>query len=299
MAGCPALLYSFAMAHIIERFAPSPTGLLHLGHAFSALTVWQAAQAAGGVFLLRMDDLDVTRCKPEYAQGIIDDLRWLGLDWPEPVLYQSTRAPAHETFIADLRARGLVYPCYCSRAEIQAAAGAPQEGAELGPAYPGTCRGKPPRPEAEPYALRLDMRKAIDALGGAPAVAALGFEETGAGPDGQAGWIGLDPAQLIEELGDIVIKRKDGAMAYHLAVVLDDAWQGVTHVTRACDLFSSTPFHRLLQALAGVPTPTYRHHRIIRDADGARLAKRNGSLGLSALRAAGHSPAQIRAMVGL
>jgi glutamyl-Q tRNA(Asp) synthetase len=287
------------MDNIIERFAPSPTGSLHLGHAFSALTTWEAVQSSGGTFLLRMDDLDTIRCKPEYAQGIITDLLWLGLNWPEPVLYQSTRQPNHERVIANLQDRGLVYPCFCSRAEIQAAAGAPQEGAEQGPAYPGTCRDKPIQSSIEPRALRLNIRKAIHSLGGMQYVKSLGFEEIGAGPDGQTGWIGLNPTELIEQLGDVVIKRKDGAIAYHLAVVLDDAWQGVTHVTRACDLFASTSFHRLLQALTDSPTQTYRHHHLIRDMDGLRLAKRNGSLGLSTLRAAGMTPMQIRALIHL
>lgn len=287
------------MAVVIERFAPSPTGALHLGHAFSALTAWEAARAAGGTFLLRMDDLDRGRCRQDFADAIIDDLRSLGLSWPEPILYQSARAPSHIEALEDLAARGLVYPCFCTRAEIQAAAGAPQEGAETGPPYPGTCRDQALQPSGEPHALRLDIVKAIAFLGGPEAVRMLAFHEIGLGPNGEHGRIGLDPDTLVEQIGDVVLRRKDGAIAYHLAVVLDDAHQGVTHVTRGCDLFFSTPLHRLLQALLDKPTPVYRHHRLIRDTDGRRLSKRNGDLALSALREAGATPADIRASLGL
>ncbi|MFD0987951.1 tRNA glutamyl-Q(34) synthetase GluQRS [Methyloligella solikamskensis] len=288
-----------AAPSVVERFAPSPTGELHLGHAFSALTAWEAAQAAGGTFLLRMDDLDTGRCKPEFAQGIEDDLRFLGFFWPEPVLYQSTRAAEHGAVIDDLIAKGLVYPCVCTRAEIQAAAGAPQEGAPDGPPYPGTCRGQSGLPSDQPHALRLDMGKAIDFLGGNEAVRSLTFEEIGVGPNGERGTIPLDPDALIEQVGDVVLRRKDGAIAYHLAVVLDDGFQGITHVTRGQDLFPSTPIHRLLQALTGTPTPIYRHHRLIRDENGRRLAKRHRDLSLSVLRAGGATPADIRASAGL
>lgn len=284
---------------VVERFAPSPTGALHLGHALSALTVSDAARATGGTFLLRMDDLDTGRVRPRFAEMIMDDLRWLGLSWPEPVLFQSSRAAAHDAVLAELTARGLVYPCFCTRAEIQAAAGAPQEGAEEGPPYPGTCRGRHVDPSSPPHALRLDMGRAIEALGGAEAVRALSFREIGSGPSGEQGEVRLDPADLIGRVGDVVLKRKDGAVAYHLAVVVDDAWQGVTHVTRGQDLFSSTPLHRLLQALTGRPTPVYRHHRLIRDATGRRLAKRDGDRSLAALREAGATAADIRGMVGL
>ncbi|XSG82134.1 MAG: tRNA glutamyl-Q(34) synthetase GluQRS [Methyloligella sp. ZOD6] len=287
------------MVSVVERFAPSPTGALHLGHAFSALTAWEAAQSAGGTFLLRMEDLDTGRCRPEFADAIMDDLRHLGLSWPEPVLYQSTRAADHLKAIEALMAKGLVYPCFCTRTEIQAAAGAPQEGDSDGPPYPGTCRDRQRSAAEKPHALRLDIAKAIDCLGGADAVRALSFEEIGHGPQGEHGRIGLDPVALTEQIGDVVLRRKDGAVAYHLAVVLDDACQGVTHVTRGCDLFPSTPLHRLLQALLDKPTPVYRHHRLIRDAEGRRLSKRNRDLALSALRDAGATSADIRASVGL
>ncbi|HEY0027409.1 MAG TPA: tRNA glutamyl-Q(34) synthetase GluQRS [Allosphingosinicella sp.] len=282
------------MTRPVSRFAPSPTGLLHLGHAFSALTVWEAVRSEGGVFLLRMDDLDQGRCRAAYADAIADDLRWLGLHWPEPVLFQSSRTAEHVAELDALTAQGLAYPCFCTRAEIQAAAGAPQEGAEMGPPYPGTCRQRPRSLADGPHALRLDMRAAIDGLGGANAVRALAFKEIGYGPRGEQGWIALDPKALIEEVGDVVLRRKDGAVAYHMAVVLDDAWQGITHVTRANDLFPSTPLHRLLQALTRRPTPVYRHHRLIRDADGRRLAKRDGDRALAALRSAGATPDHIR-----
>jgi glutamyl-Q tRNA(Asp) synthetase len=287
------------MSAVVERFAPSPTGALHLGHAFSALTAWEAAKAAGGTFLLRMDDLDTGRCKQHFAEAIEHDLRELGLSWPEPALYQSTRAGAHGEALDGLIRRGLVYPCICTRAEIQAAAGAPQEGAEDGPPYPGTCRGRDGLSLDQPQALRLDMAKAIASLGGPDAVRALTFEEIGEGPSGERGTITVDPDKLIEQIGDVVLRRKDGAVAYHLAVVLDDEFQGVTHVTRGQDLFPSTPLHRLLQALLDLPTPIYRHHRLIRDAEGRRLSKRHDDLALSAIRAAGATTEDIRARIGI
>jgi len=287
------------MTAVVERFAPSPTGALHLGHALSALLGWEAAQAAGGTFILRMDDLDPVRCKPEFARGIEEDLKWLGLSWPEPVMFESQNAPLHHAVLDQLINEGLVYRCYCSRAEILAATGAPQEGAENPPAYPGTCRDLGSWPIDRGHTLRLDMRKAVARLGGAATVRALSFEEIGEGRDGEHGTIFLDPDDLIENVGDIVLMRKDRAVAYHLAVVIDDALQGVTHATRGQDLFSSTPIHRLLQALTGRPTPVYRHHRLIRDEKGQRLAKRHDALSLKTLRAQGATPADIRRRVGL
>jgi glutamyl-Q tRNA(Asp) synthetase len=287
------------MTAVVERFAPSPTGALHLGHALSALLGWEAAKAAGGTFILRMDDLDPVRCKPEFARGIEDDLKWLGLSWPEPVMFQSQNALLHHAVLDQLVNEGLVYRCYCSRAEILAATGAPQEGAENPPAYPGTCRDLRTWPLDRGHTLRLDMRKAVAKLGGAAAVRALSFEEIGEGPNGEHGTICLDPEDLIENVGDIVLMRKDRAVAYHLAVVIDDALQGVTHATRGQDLFSSTAIHRLIQALTGRPTPIYRHHRLIRDKAGQRLAKRHDALALSTLRAEGATPGDIRRRVGL
>lgn len=227
----------------------------------------------------------------------MEDLRWLGLNWPTPVLHQSTRAPAHTEALRALQARGLIYPCTCTRAEIQAAAGAPQEGAEMAAAYPGICRHRAHVEPGKPFAFRLDMRKAIAALGGEAAVRALQFQELGHGPKGEQGAIPLDPYFLVDEVGDIVLQRKDGAFAYHFAVVLDDAWQGVTHVTRGNDLFTSTPVHRVLQALMGLPTPLYRHHALLRDSSGRRLAKRDGDMALSALRYQGLRRQDIQRMI--
>lgn len=285
---------------VVERFAPSPTGALHLGHALSALTVWDAARKADGIFLLRMDDLDTGRCRPHFADQIMDDLRWLGLTWPEPVLFQSSRVDSHDAVITNLASRGLVYPCSCTRAEIQAAVGAPQEGAQDGPVYPGTCRGRHITTEGGAlHTLRLDIAKAIACLGGPDAVRALSFREIGSGPLGESGEIYLNPVELVQRVGDVVLKRKDGAVAYHLAVVVDDSWQGVTHVTRGQDLFSSTQLHRLLLALTDQPTPIYRHHRLVRDVTGRRLAKRDGDEALATLRRAGASASEVRNMIGL
>lgn len=283
-----------------ERFAPSPTGELHLGHAFSALTGWRAAQAAGGRFLLRMEDLDRTRLRPEFAEGICRDLAWLGLSWRTPVLFQSARLPAYRAALAGLAARGLAYPCTCTRRDIAEAASAPQEGVPAGPdgpVYPGTCRGGRNGPGEA--AIRLDLRRAIAALGGSRAVSRLGFIELDEGPAGESGCIRLDPEALIAATGDVVLARRDGTPAYHLAVVIDDAWQGVTHVTRGRDLFSATPIHRLLQALLGLPTPCYRHHRLIRDAEGRRLAKRDHAHSLARLRADGWGPGDVLRHLGL
>ncbi|MGF1445151.1 MAG: tRNA glutamyl-Q(34) synthetase GluQRS [Pikeienuella sp.] len=288
---------------VVERFAPSPTGRMHLGHAFSALTAWRAARAAGGRFLLRLEDLDRSRVREEFARGIEEDLAWLGIDWDGPVLRQSTRVGAYRAALDHLRAAGLVYACRCSRRDIAAATAAPQEGADLpsgpdGPVYPGTCRGLG-LAEADGHALRLDMARAVDALGGTRAVEALGFEEIGAGPRNEQGRIALAAARLTEQIGDVVLARRDGAVAYHLAVVVDDAHQQVSHVTRGEDLFTATEIHRLLQALLGLPVPIYRHHRLIRDAQGRRLAKRDDARALASLRAEGITPSEIRARLGL
>lgn len=288
------------------RFAPSPTGLLHLGHAFSALLARDRADAAGAPFLLRIEDIDGPRCRPEFEQAIYDDLTWLGLSWEDPVIRQSERLPAYAAALDRLWARDLLYPCTCTRRDIAAAASAPQEGAPLGPdgvVYPGTCREKPrlpgartPRPEG--VALRLDMARAARLA--MPAHSdVLSFEETGRGPAGQHGPVETDRASLVREIGDVVLARKDIATSYHLAVVLDDAAQGVTEVVRGEDLFAATPIHVLLQNLLGLPTPRYHHHRLIRDETGKRLAKRDDARALRSYRAAGLKPADIRTMVGL
>ena len=281
---------------VVERFAPSPTGLLHLGHAFSALTAHDAASTAQGRFLLRIEDLDRGRSRAEYAAAIAEDLAWLGLSWEEPICRQSMRAARYRAALDRLAMDGLVFRCVCTRSDLAAAGAAPQEGAADGPRYPGTCRGTPPDDTA-PAAMRLDMTRAIGHLGGAAAVARLVYTEIGeAVPNGQRR---VDPEALLEATGDPVLFRKDGGAAYHLAVVVDDADQGISHVTRGADLAVATPLHRLLQALLGLPTPVYRHHRLVRDGAGRRLAKRDDARAIRTYRADGASPEEIRRMVGL
>jgi len=296
------------MAKPVERFAPSPTGPLHLGHAFSALTAFEAAQKGGGTFLVRMEDIDTVRSRPEYEQAIYDDLAWLGVTWETPVLRQSERFEAYQAALDDLKSRGLIYPCFCTRKEISGALNAPHhvkmdQGPD-GPAYPGTCRAlsdadAQARMLRETYALRLDMRKAIASIGGAGIVKKLSFKELGKGPNGESKKIVIDPGYLIDACGDIVLARKDSPASYHLSVVLDDAFQQVTHVTRGQDLFAATSIHRLLQALFGRPTPMYRHHRLIVDENGKRLAKRDDARALSPLRDEGATVQDIRRMIGL
>lgn len=284
-----------------ERFAPSPTGELHLGHAYSALVGWRAAKAAGGRFLVRMEDVDRSRVRAEFIEGNLADLAWLGLDWEAPVLFQSTRLAAYEAALGALAAQGLTYSCTCTRRDIAEAASAPQEGVSPGPdgpVYPGTCRGRAVPADAA-AAIRLDMRRAFAVLGGAATVARLAFTELEEGPGGEAGTILLDPEALMDGTGDVVLSRRDGTPAYHLAVVMDDAWQGVTHVTRGRDLFAATPVHRLLQALLDLPVPAYRHHRLIRDAEGRRLAKRDHAHSLARLREEGWSVGDVRRHLGL
>ena len=292
---------------VVERFAPSPNGHLHLGHAFSALTAFDAARAAGGRFLLRIEDIDRARARPAFEAAILEDLAWLGLAWETPVLHQSARGPAYAAALAALETAGLLYPCTCTRRDVAEAHAAPQEtapGLPPGPEgpdglpYPGTCRARGAAP-GEPAALRLDMRLAVAALGGPAAVGALAVEEIGRGPNGETGRLPLSADWLVGRCGDVVLARKDLGTSYHLSVVVDDAHQGVTHVTRGEDLFSAAPLHRLLQALLGLPVPVWRHHRLIRDADGRRLAKRDRDAGIRELRAAGETPAAIRARLGL
>ncbi|GKY87629.1 tRNA glutamyl-Q(34) synthetase GluQRS [Sinisalibacter aestuarii] len=277
---------------MITRFAPSPTGLLHLGHAFSALTAWDMAQAASGQFLLRIEDIDRPRCKPDFEQAIYDDLHWLGLTWPMPVMRQSDRLPDYAAALDRLTAMGLTYPCSCSRADIRAALSAPQEGAQGpdGPLYPGTCRGRPMESRQPGDAIRLDMAKATALTG------PITVTETGPGFHGIREH---EPADMVDTIGDVVLARKDIGTSYHLAVVVDDAAQGITHVVRGEDLFAATPIHVLLQRLLALPTPTYHHHRLIRDEAGKRLAKRDDARAIRHYRAEGRSPAEIRALVGL
>ncbi len=284
---------------IVTRFAPSPTGYLHLGHAFAALTAHDAAQAAGGRFLLRLEDLDSGRCRAEFVDAIYEDLAWLGLTWETPVLRQSARGDAYRAALARLEALGLVYPCFCTRKEIAEEIARAVEAPHLlssGPEgfhYPGTCRAlaedvRRDRITREPYALRLDVAKAA-ALAGA-----LWFEERGAGPNGEHGTIPCDPTLF----GDIVLARKDLPAAYHLAVVVDDAFQGVSLVTRGNDLFSAAHVQRLLQALLDLPVPAYAHHRLILDEHGRKFSKRDSAVTLRHLREAGMSPQEIRRRLG-
>ena len=282
------------------RFAPSPTGPLHLGHAFSALLAHDMARAAGGAFLLRIEDIDQSRARPEWEALIVEDLHWLGLSWPEPVMRQSDRLPVYRAALEDLWARGLVFPCSCKRKDILAAAAAPHEGAPPmghdGIVYPGTCRTAPRTgPLPGDAVLRLDMGRALAAAG----ADALGFEETGAGPSGQTGAILCDRAALLRSVGDVVLARRDMGTSYHLSVVLDDAAQEISHVVRGRDLFEATQIHVLLQRLMGLPVPLYHHHRLIRDASGKRLAKRDDARAIRTYRDAGLSPSDVRALVGL
>lgn len=275
----------------VTRFAPSPTGYLHRGHAYSALTAWRAARDAGGRFLLRIEDIDATRCRPEYDAAIFEDLAWLGLDWETPVRRQSEHLADYHAAIETLRQRGLVYRCFKTRKEIDIGR-APHE-----PAVPYVGAPLPADEEAqrlergEAFAWRLSLTAAREALGG---FEGLTFVEQGAGPDGETGVIQARP----ETAGDIVLARKDVGVAYHLAVVHDDALQGVTHVIRGADLFEAAHIQRLLQALLDLPTPTYRHHGLLVGPDGKRYAKRDKAQTLRELRAAGMSPDAIRKELG-
>ena len=273
---------------IVTRFAPSPTGYLHLGHAYAALIAWHAAREAGGRFLLRLEDIDRTRCRDEFAAAILEDMSWLGLDWDGEVRRQSEHFDDYRAALDRLAGMGLLYPCFCTRAaikaEIERAEAAPQGNG--GPLYPGTCRSLSEEERAwriaagESFAWRLDVARAASRPG------VLFWEEGGKGS------IRATP----ELLGDVVLARKDTPASYHLAVTIDDAIQGVALVTRGEDLFAATHLHRLLQALLDLPTPRYRHHMLLVDAEGKRLAKRDKSLTLRALREAGRGPEEVRAM---
>ena len=278
------------MTGIVTRFAPSPTGRLHLGHAYSALFAADAAARAGGRFLLRIEDIDRTRCRPEFETAIYEDLAWLGLEWETPVRRQSDRLAHYRALLERLQAAGVAYPCFCTRRDIQReierAGGAPH--GQEGPIYPGTCRRLDPATRAarldagDPHAIRLDAAAAREATG------PLQFD------DRDAGTVTADP----DLLGDVVIARKDIATSYHLAVVADDADQGVTLVTRGEDLLEATHVHRTLQALLGLPAPDYAHHPLLRGADGKRFAKRDRAKTIAELRESGMTPAAVRALAG-
>ncbi|WP_165188427.1 tRNA glutamyl-Q(34) synthetase GluQRS [Caulobacter soli] len=274
------------------RFAPSPTGLLHRGHAFSALTAFDAARVENGRFVLRVEDIDATRSRPEFEAAILEDLAWLGLAWEQPVRRQSEHLADYHRAIDVLRDKGLVYRCFRTRKELDIGR-APHEPATPfvgGPLHPDEEAARLDRGEA--FAWRLSLDAARGALGGFDH---LSFVEQGAGPDGETGLIQARP----ETVGDIVLARKDVGVAYHLAVVLDDALQGITQVIRGHDLFEAAHIQRLLQALLDLPTPTYRHHRLLVGPDGKRYAKRDKAQTLRELRAAGVTPGQLRAEMGL
>jgi glutamyl-Q tRNA(Asp) synthetase len=281
----------------VTRFAPSPTGLLHAGHAFSALTAFEAARAARGRFLLRIEDIDATRARPAFEAAIYRDLAWLGLSWEQPVRRQSEHLDDYAAALYRLRERGLLYRCFRTRREIAEAAtsaphgAGPDQGFRGGPLPAGEEAAR--LAEGQPFAWRLSLDAARSALG--DRWDGLAFVEEGEGPAGEQGLIAADPGGH----GDIVLARKDVGVAYHLAVVVDDALQGVTHVIRGQDLFEAAHVQRLLQALLDLPTPVYRHHRLLIGPDGKRLAKRNGARSLEDLRAAGATRAALRAELGL
>jgi glutamyl-Q tRNA(Asp) synthetase len=274
---------------IVTRFAPSPTGLLHLGHAFAAITACEAGER----FVVRIEDIDAGRCRPKCEAAILEDLEWLGLGFEQPVLRQSARMAAYRAALAALEARGLLYPCFCTRKDIaeEIARSAEAPHGPDGPIYPGLCRSMDESERARciaggaAYALRLDAAKAAREAG------SLFFEEQGSGPNGETGRIRVDPLLF----GDVVLARKETPAAYHLAVVVDDAFQGVTLVTRGNDLFASAHVQRLLQALLGLPAPAYAHHRLIVDKQGRKFSKRDRAVSLRALRESGVTPEDIRA----
>lgn len=287
------------MSQPVFRFAPSPNGYLHLGHALSALIDFEMARATGGRFLLRIEDIDATRCRPEYEAAIYEDLAWLGIAWEEPVRRQSEHLDDYRAAIARLSDMGLIYPSFESRSEIATLIA---ERAEQGvwpcdpdgaPIYPGTSKHLSPAERAErmarePYSLRLDMEAAVARVG------ALTWNESGAGPQGETGTIAADP----KVWGDVILARRETPTSYHLSVAVDDAAQGVTHVVRGQDLFWATSVHRLLQSLLGLPAPAYHHHRLLLDQDGRKLSKSTRATGLRELRSQGLTSRDIRHMAG-
>ena len=284
------------------RFAPSPTGYLHLGHAYSALLAYRAAQTADGVMELRIEDIDITRCRPEFENAILEDLDWIGLTWPMPVRRQSEHFSAYAEQLDRLRDTGLVYRCFKTRKEIlediARAPHGPGEGPEQriyrGPAHPMSPDEEAERVErGEAFAWRLSIDRCRDVLG--DRLRSLSFIEDGAGPDGQSGTIRVDP----DISGDVILARKDTPAAYHLACVTDDALQDITHIIRGHDLFEATHVHCLLQTLLNLPTPTYHHHKLLAGPDGKRYAKRDRSVTLRALRQGGATRADVLKRVGL
>jgi len=285
----------------VFRFAPSPNGYLHLGHALSALLNADMAKAAAGRLLLRIEDIDVTRCRPGYEAAIYEDLAWLGVAWEQPVRRQSDHYGDYRAALGRLDAMGLIYPSFESRAEIATMVAAREtkgpwpRDPDGAPLYPGDAKSTAAAERArrmttgEPYALRLDVEAAIERA------VPLRWDESGEGPSGETGRIPANPAAW----GDVILARKDAPASYHLAVTVDDAAQGVGDIVRGQDLFHATSVHRLLQGLLGLPAPRYRHHRLILDADGKKLSKSSAATGLRELRAQGLRPADIRRLVGL
>jgi glutamyl-Q tRNA(Asp) synthetase len=285
----------------VFRFAPSPNGYLHLGHAYSALLNFDCARATGGRFLLRIEDIDAARCRVEFETAIYQDLAWLGLSWETPVRRQSEHLAAYRAAVEKLSAQGLVYPAFESRAEIarlvaqREAGGVWPRDPDGVPLYPGTAKSLAPEERRRlsesggPYALRLDMAAARARAGD------LSWIEHGEGPDGESGQISARP----EAWGDVILARKETPTSYHLSVVIDDALQGVTEVVRGNDLFHATSVHRLLQCLLDLPQPVYRHHRLVVNDTGQKLSKSSDATGLRELRAAGATPADIRRLLDL
>jgi glutamyl-Q tRNA(Asp) synthetase len=285
----------------VFRFAPSPNGYLHLGHAYSALLNFDSARRSGGRFLLRIEDIDANRCKGEFETAIYQDLGWLGLSWETPVRRQSEHLAFYREAVEKLSAQGLVYPAFESRAEIaklvaqRQAAGAWPRDPDGTPLYPGTAKSLAPgerrrlTESGAPYALRLDMAPALARAGD------LTWTEHGKGPDGASGEVAARP----EAWGDVILARKETPTSYHLSVVIDDALQGVTEIVRGQDLFHATSVHRLLQQLLGLPRPFYRHHHLLMNDRGQKLSKSTDATGLRELRAAGATPADIRRLIGL
>ena len=266
---------------VVTRFAPSPTGRLHLGHAYSALLAHDFARRRGGAFLLRIEDIDPGRARPEFIDAIVEDLAWLGISWDQEIVRQSERLPIYQAALDRLKQAGLAYPCYCTRSEIAAevAASAAAPHGPDGPLYPGTCRGMAPEERDPELGARLPCWR-LDSVRAAARAGPLHWH------DDEAGEVAAEPLTF----GDVVLARRDAPTSYHLAVTIDDAAQGVTDVVRGQDLFHATHVHRLLQALLGLPTPRYHHHALLTDAAGKRLAKRTGAPTLADLRAAGAEP---------
>lgn len=287
----------------IVRFAPSPNGLLHVGHARSAMLNWCFAKAHDGTFLLRIEDIDTTRARPEFEVAIMRDLAWLGLEWPKPVRRQSDHFAAYQTALSEMRKLGLIYPAFLSRAEIAAKVSEIKNSGQIwprdpdgAPHYPGNDRTLS---EAErhhriaigtPHAWRLDMQTALDGLD-----TPLSWAEFGSGPDGETGTIAADPAAW----GDVILARRDVPASYHLAVTVDDSIQNITDVLRGEDLFAATSVHRLLQHLLGLPAPRYHHHGLVRGSDGRKLSKSDGATSIASLRQQGATPDDILALAGL